>query len=389
VPEPAPILQLCRSLGFANAGVATLEPSRWSRELIAWLEAGKHGSMSWLERNLETRLDPARLLPGAKCAIMVADLYTDRNNSIDPPLEPCHGRIARYARGRDYHTVLKKRLHTLADRLREGHPGHDFRAFTDTAPILERELAHRAGLGWIGKHTLLIHPRLGSYFFLGGLLTTLDLATPTTPEPDHCGTCTRCIDACPTQAITPYSVDASRCISYLTIEHRAEVPSEFHAPIDDNLFGCDICQEVCPHNSPRVIGSRGIGVPADAPAASADSTVASARVPPPASAGTPMPRPNPSYTPRHSSLPLLNILSWTPADRSSTFQASALKRATLTMMKRNAIIAAGNLLRHQASPPLVNRLRSLADDPAEDDLVRTAARDVLRGIASPSAPDLP
>ncbi len=382
-----PILELCRELGFANAGIADIAPSKWARELTEWLAAGKHGSMAWLEENLALRLNPSGLLAGARSAIMVADLYTARSAAADPLLEPGHGRIARYARGRDYHTVLKKRLHALADRLREQHAGHEFRAFTDTAPVLERELAERAGLGWVGKHTLLIHPRIGSYFFLGGLLTTLPIGGPTVREgaltvhgaedglphgrashPDHCGTCTRCIDACPTQAITPYSVDASRCIAYLTIEHRGEIHPELHAPIGDNLFGCDICQEVCPHN-------RGIDIPAGASAASANSTL----VPP--SRKAPMPFANPSYKSRLTSLPLLDILSWSPDDRSREFQSSALKRATLAMMKRNAVIVAGNLLRGDPSAALRIRIEQLATDAAEPEVVRTTAQKVLATLS--------
>src|SRR5262249_20142541 len=139
------------------------------------------------------------------------------------------------------------------DSLRERFPAEQFRAFVDTAPVMEREHAARAGLGWIGKHTLIIHPRLGSYMLLGGVLTTMDIPAPAAQRrvTDHCGTCTRCIDACPTAAITPYSVDATRCISYLTIEHRGEIDPALHEGIGDWLFGCDVCQEVCPHNGGR------------------------------------------------------------------------------------------------------------------------------------------
>ena len=155
---------------------------------------------------------PRALLEGAGAAIVVADLYAARGQNADAPLDPGRGRIARYARGRDYHVTIKRRLHRLCDELRADHAGAEFRAFTDTAPVPERELAGRAGLGWIGKHTLLIDPRLGSYLLLGGVLTTLEIEPPATQTPvaDHCGTCTRCVDACPTDAITPYTVDASR-----------------------------------------------------------------------------------------------------------------------------------------------------------------------------------
>lgn len=274
--------------------------------------------MSYLARNVEARSDPCELLPGVRSVIMVADLYASRDDNIDEPLLPGHGRIARYARGRDYHVVIKKRLHALCDRLRAEHPGAGFRAFVDTAPVLEREYAARAGLGWIGKHTLLIHPRLGSYLLLGGVLTTLELQPPSEQEevPDHCGTCTRCIDACPTRAISERSVDASRCISYLTIERREPVAPEFYEKIGTWLYGCDICQEVCPHNSTRAAG---VGPAGSVP---------------------------PEYAPVNDSFDLLEVLGWREEDRAREFRGRALKRATLDMMKRNAAI----VLKNSATP---------------------------------------
>ena len=189
------------------------------------------------------------------------------------PLEPVgeedrayQGRIARYALGDDYHEIIKDRLHVLADWLRQIAPDAQTRAAVDTAPVLERELAGLAGIGWVGKNTCVIHPRVGSWLLLGQIITTLSLSADE-PMPDHCGTCTRCIDACPTDAITqPYQLDASRCISYLTIEHRGEIPTEFHGPIGDWLYGCDICQDVCPHNS-RAGGHRAAALRRDFPAA--------------------------------------------------------------------------------------------------------------------------
>jgi epoxyqueuosine reductase len=256
-------------------------------------------------------VDPARALPGARSVIMVADVYQSRGVTPAPAARddprPA-GAIARYARGLDYHKVMKRRLHELCDALRERFPDDNFRAFVDTAPLPERELAARAGLGWIGKNTLLINPRLGSYTLLGGVLTTLALDSPPHEEPDHCGTCTRCIEACPTHALTPYSLDASRCISYLTIEYRGEIAPEFHAAIGGRVFGCDVCQEVCPHNSPR-------------------------------DAGEP---PRDEYTPRRTSLDLLSVLGWTEGDRSDALRGSSMKRATLEMLQRNARIALGN-----------------------------------------------
>ncbi len=296
--------------GFALAGIAGVEPSAWPDELIEWLADHKHGNMAWLDRNTTLRQNPDQLIDHAKSVLMVADLYASRSDNIDPPLQKGQGRIARYARGRDYHKAMKKRLMALADQLRQDHPDADFKVFVDTAPVLERELAQRAGLGWTGKHTLLIHPKAGSYMLLGGIVTTLDFSPPDTQsiEPDHCGSCTRCIDACPTDAITPYSVDARKCISYLTIELREDIQPSLASKIGDWIYGCDICQEVCPHNSPR---------PEAQPA-------------------------NPIYNSDRDRFDLLEVLGWTEDDRRTAFTGSAMKRAKLDMMHRNARIVAAN-----------------------------------------------
>lgn len=214
--------------------------------------------MSYLARNVELRLDPAGLLPDARSIICVAlsyqrqantDLQNPRSDSTDAATEPT-GRVARYAQGADYHRVLHEMLARLENELRaEFDQAFTARAFVDTGPLLEREVAAAAGIGWIGKNTLLLHRRLGSYLLLGELVTTLP-AAPSEPETDHCGTCTRCLNACPTQAFpAPYQMDASRCISYLTIEKRGELPPDLAAQTGDWIFGCDVCQEVCPHNS--------------------------------------------------------------------------------------------------------------------------------------------
>lgn len=356
------IIQACRRVGFAIAGIAPAQPSDYADQLRRWLDDGKHGSMHWLAKHTEQRTDPCALMPGAKSIILVADRYAPRGDTdeqhTDAPNRPAHARarIARYARGRDYHKVIKKRLHSLADALRQQHPDQQFRAFVDTAPVLEREHSARAGMGWIGKHTLLIHPRIGSYTLLGGLLTTMRIEPPEdqTRVADHCGTCTRCIDACPTRAISPYSVDATRCISYLTIEHRGRIDPAFHEPIGDWVFGCDICQEVCPHNSPRPEQS-----------------------PEPVS---------PEYAPRRTHLDILDVLRWDEQARREAFTASAMKRARLDMIKRNALIVAGNAIaRGDAQPELRQRIRDIAADDSEPSLVRTTAADVLRRLDHPHA----
>ncbi len=399
----AEILDRCRTLGFAAAGVCAVEPSRYAAEVRAWLSDGKHGSMDFMEEFVDQRLDPARVLEGGRWMIMVADLYTPRDRSEDAPLPERHARLARYARGRDYHEVIKRRLHRLSDELRGTYAGSEFRSFTDTAPVTEREHAARAGLGWIAKNTMLIHPRLGSYFVIGGVLTTMELEQPQDQRvsADHCGTCTRCIDACPTRAITPYKVDGSRCISYLTIEHRGEIEPGFFGPMGKWLYGCDICQEVCPHNSTRSPEIQGIGDD-PAPPVRKEGGWGTEGVGKGEAGGTPAPldrvdglrqdragvgtkaKRHPDYTPRWDSLDVLNVLNWDEEGRRAAFTTSAMKRATLEMMKRNALIVAANVLRENPDTPaaraLESRVRQASEDPSEPELVRRTAREVLRSL---------
>lgn len=242
------VKRLASGLGFDRVGVAALGPSPTAAHYRQWLAAGHAGTMTYLGRNVHLRENPALVLEGAKSAICVAVSY--KRPDSPPPDDVMTGRVSQYARGADYHRVLRTMLDNLVSELRERiDEPFDARVFVDTGPILERDLAVAAGLGWIGKNTMLLHERLGSYLFLGEILTTLELAadSPATP---HCGNCTACLDACPTRAFPePYKLDASRCISYLTIEHRDEIPAEFHEQIGDWVFGCDICQEVCPFNN--------------------------------------------------------------------------------------------------------------------------------------------
>ncbi len=336
--------------GFALAGVCEARPSERADEYRAWLDAGRQGSMEWLGEHLGTRLDVTRFLPGARSVVMVADRYAAREGADERP-RPGFGRIARYARGRDYHRIIKKRLHRLCDSLRERFPAEGFAAFTDIEPVMEREHAARAGIGWVGKHTLILHPKQGSWLLLGGLATTLRLEAP--PEQrvveDHCGSCTRCIDACPTAAITAWSVDASRCISELTIERRGEVPAEHHRVMGDWIFGCDVCQEVCPHNSPR-------------PGAEGRDAVRS------------------EYASRRRGFDLLEVLGWDHAARREAFRVSPMKRARLEMMQRNAVIAAGNSLEHHEDPALRARVEGLAREGNAHELVRRTAREALERL---------
>jgi epoxyqueuosine reductase len=233
--------------GFDRAGVAEVGPSDHGEAFLSWLRRGDQAGMSWLERRVELRLDPARLLDGCRSALCVALHYAPLEGAPEPTgdLWP---RVARYARGEDYHAVMGERLERLGARIRDAFPGTRTRAYVDTGPVLERELAQRAGLGRIGKNTNLLH-RWGSWFLLGELFLDLEVE-PREPLTDMCGSCTRCLDACPTGALPePYRLDSRRCISYWTIEHRGPLPVEVRASIEDWVFGCDVCQDACPWNA--------------------------------------------------------------------------------------------------------------------------------------------
>jgi epoxyqueuosine reductase len=226
-------------IGFDLAGIATLGPADSANQYDRWLVDGFAGTMEYMERHADLRRDSTRPQPGMKSALVVGLDYGGK----EPP-----GPVAGYARGDDYHRLMWDRLDTIGEWLKE-QAGGATRSFVDTGPVLERDLARRAGLGWFGKNTLLIHPDKGSFFFIGALFTDLAL-TPDAPfEEDHCGTCTRCLEACPTGAFSaPRSLDANKCISYLTIELRGPIPDELQSAVGDHLYGCDICQDVCPWN---------------------------------------------------------------------------------------------------------------------------------------------
>jgi epoxyqueuosine reductase len=378
----ARVREACRAMDFARVGIARARASDHGDHLRAWLSAGYHGDMAFMTELLDQRLDITRLLPGARSVVMVADQYADRAVT-DPDVaedsaSPAHDNaaqgprstavVARYARGKDYHHVIKRRLHMLADRLREIEPSAEFRCFVDTAPVLEREQAERA-FGerdgrrppFLGKHTLLIDPALGSWLLLGGIATTLTLfddpspatqpAATMTPT-DHCGTCTRCIDACPTNAITPHHIEATRCVSYLTLEHRGLIEPDLHSGIGNRLLGCDICQEVCPFNAPLE------------------------------HAGTGPSRVHPAYRdplPSRERLAIIDVLRWTDDDRRQHLAGSAGKRASLEMLKRTALINAGNAIRNGAldAIDLALEIRAAADRGTEDTMIRRTALQVL------------
>lgn len=230
-----------REAGFDLCGIARAERHPKLARLAGWIADGCAGEMTYLGRSLDERLDPARVLPGVRSIVSLAVVYnTDR---------PAAGAVSRYAWGTDYHDVVRPRLTSLLQWMNDA-AGRGFEALScvDAAPVQERVFAEQAGLGWIGKNTCLINPDVGSWIFLAEILTNLELE-PDAPVPDHCGTCTRCLDACPTGAlVAPYELDATRCLSYLTIETRAGVDDEWRGAIRDRIYGCDICQDVCPWN---------------------------------------------------------------------------------------------------------------------------------------------
>lgn len=307
-------------LGFDLAGIAPLGIADSADAFDEWIARGYAGDMGYLERRPEVRRDSRRPVPGATCAVVVGLNYGGR--------EPT-GPVARYARGDDYHGVMLDKLRALhawiASQL--GRDVHG-KAYVDTGPVLERDLARRAGLGWLGKNTMLLNPRIGSYFFIGSLFLELDLVADAPFATDHCGRCTRCLDACPTHAFAaPGVLDARRCISYLTIELRDEMPSDLRPLVGDLLYGCDVCQQVCPWN---VRFATALDHPAFAPRASLGEKDARSLA--------------------------LDLLAMSDDDFAVAFKGSPMKRAKLRGLKRNAAVVLGNVGTSEDVPSLVGAL---------------------------------
>lgn len=318
---PADLTRLAKAhayaLGFDLVGVTSLGPVETAGHFDAWIAAGHAGEMHYLERGAAKRRDSRRPVPGTTHAIVVALDYGGREPS---------GPVARYARGDDYHDVMERKLCELHARV-EKDAGRRIagKPYVDTGPLLERDLARRAGLGWFGKNTNLIHPALGSFFFLGCLVLDLELEIDAPFEADRCGSCTRCLTACPTDAIVaPRELDATKCISYLTIELRGEIPVELREGMGELLYGCDICQEVCPFN---IKFAQELKVSEFAPRefiAGKDS---------------------------HSLA--RDLLAMTQEEFSTVFKGSAMKRAKLRGLKRNAAVVLGNVGDSAANMPEV------------------------------------
>lgn len=245
VKDREKVVEIARALGFDLTGFAPVEPlERETQFLKEWLSRGYAGGMAYLEKNLEKRKDPRNILPSARSVISLGLNYWQPGGFTEGM-----GKVSRYAWGRDYHYILWEKLKVFEARLKMEFPGCESVSYVDTGPVMDKVWASKAGIGWIGKHSNVINRRIGSWFFIANIFTNLGFEYDE-PITDHCGSCTACIDACPTDAIVkPYVVDGSRCISYLTIENKGEIPGEFAGNMDNWIFGCDICQDVCPWNN--------------------------------------------------------------------------------------------------------------------------------------------
>jgi epoxyqueuosine reductase len=245
-PEAASriIKRLANEQGFFACGIAKADfLEEEATGLERWLNAGYHGEMSWMENHFDARLDPRKLMPGAKSVVSVLlNYYPEQEQEAGTP------KISKYAYGRDYHKVIRGKLKRMLEGVRAEIGEVEGRGFVDSAPVMDRAWARRSGLGWIGKHSLLLSKKEGRFFFIGELILDLELS-PDGPSTDHCGTCTACIDACPTQAIVaPTVVDSNKCISYLTIEYKKALPNAYQEKMEEWVYGCDVCQDVCPWN---------------------------------------------------------------------------------------------------------------------------------------------
>jgi epoxyqueuosine reductase len=319
-----------RELGFQQIGIADTDLGEAETRLLNWLRLGRHGEMHYMESHGTRRSRPQELQPGTLRVISARLDYLPGQAADSEAVmhDPQRGFVSRYALGRDYHKVLRSRLQKLAERIESQVGPFQYRAFSDSAPVLEKALAEKAGLGWIGKHTNLIDKQTGSWFFIGELYTDLPLPVDT-PAENHCGTCQACLDVCPTQAIVaPYELDARRCISYLTIELRGSIPEELRPLIGNRIYGCDDCQLVCPWNR-------------------------FAR-----------PSAEPDFAPRHGldAPELIRLFSWTEEEFLKYTEGSAIRRIGYECWLRNIAVALGNIA---TSESIVAALKLRRDHPSE------------------------
>jgi epoxyqueuosine reductase len=331
-----------RELGFQKVGITAIDLAQDERRLLDWLAAGRHGAMAYMQRHGVRRARPADLVPGTVRVISARMDYWPRAADPDAVLaDGALGYVSRYALGRDYHRVLRSRLARLADRLASAVGADGYRAFTDSAPVLEKALARDAGLGWIGKHTNLLDRHDGSWFFLGEVFTDVPLPVDA-PVTAHCGSCRACLDVCPTQAIVaPYQLDARRCISYLTIELDGPIPVEFRAPLGNRIYGCDDCQLVCPWNRYARVSAEQ------------------------------------DFLPRHGldAPRLVELFAWTEAEFLERTAGSAIRRIGHVRWLRNIAIALGNA---DPSVEVVAALEARREHPSE--VVREAVRWALAEV---------
>jgi epoxyqueuosine reductase len=339
-----------RELGFERVGVSGIDVDAAQARLLEWLGRGYHGEMDYLERQAALRGRPDALVPGTLRVLSLRMNYfpADARDAQAVLADTSLAYVSRYALGRDYHKVLRQRLQKLAARIEAQVGAFRYRVFTDSAPVMEVELAAQAGLGWRGKHTLLLDRGAGSWFFLGEIYTDLPLPLDR-PTPEHCGTCARCIEICPTRAIlAPYLLDARRCISYLTIEHKGSIPEELRPLLGNRIYGCDDCQLVCPWNT-------------FARAAEVDD-----------------------FRVRNGldASALVDLFGWTQDDFDRRLEGSAIRRIGYQRWLRNLAVALGNA---PSSPQVVGALRARNDDPSA--LVREHVRWALRRHEAPAVQD--
>ncbi len=299
-----------KELGFQDVGISDIDLSTAEHELLRWLDNGYHGDMDWMQRHGSKRSHPEELVPGTISIISVRMDYLPARHA-DPLMVLNHPELAyisRYALGRDYHKIMRKRLQKLAQTIADEIGDFGYRVFVDSAPVLEKPIAAKAGLGWIGKHTNVLSRNAGSWFFLGEIYTDLPL-TPATPRNNHCGECTACIDICPTRAIiAPYLLDARLCISYLTIEHKGAIPETLRPLIGNRIYGCDDCQLICPWNRFAKTSE------------------------------------HPDFNVRHQldSATLTELFSWTESEFLEKMQGSPIRRIGYERWQRNLAVALGN-----------------------------------------------
>ena len=337
MPSPVELAALIRDwsaeLGFQKTGIADIDLSTAEPRLTEWLRAGFHGDMDYMAKHGVKRTRPAELVPGTVRVIAARMNYlpADAAKSWDVIHDSERAFVSRYALGRDYHKVLRRRLQQLAVRIENAVGKYSYRVFTDSAPVMEVELGQKAGLGWRGKHTLLLTRESGSYFFLGEIYTDLPLPVDA-PTANHCGTCAKCIDICPTRAIVaPYRLDARRCISYLTIEHHGSIPIHLRSLIGNRVYGCDDCQLACPWNKFAQ------------PTEEADFAVRNGL----------------------DDIALVALFAWTRVDFDTRLLNSAIHRIGYERWLRNIAVGLGNVSSHAAgAPDVLAALRSRADDPS-------------------------